>query len=147
MRCTVQYSKDSKISPVGFSNRNGFTLIEMICCLLIISCLMMPLVNAVNRISADFSQLIEPLLIINIRNKILHTSSECICRLKEGKIVYNEGQELNGFVFLSNLILEFTYYGQIKLGASAILEKNDKLYRLSVCPVTGTAELYQVDVK
>lgn len=147
MQCTAQYSRDSKASPVVFNNKSAFTFIEILICLLIVSCLLMTVVPVANKISLDFSYLVEPLLVSSIRNKILHISAECICRLKEGKIVYNKGQKLNGYVFLNELLLEFTYYGQIHKGASANLQKNDKLYQLSVRPVTGIVNLKAIVVK
>ena len=140
MPCTVPYSRVNKTSPV-VSKKRGTTFIELIFSLLIVTLLLMPVGFAVNRLIRTGEGVDESVFLTKIRTRIMRTSAESLNDLKESKIVYNKGDDLNGFEFNGELRLEFTHYGQIKMGRSVIIRKGQQQYRLTVRPITGVVSL------
>ena len=141
MPCTAPYSRASKISPVDFNRKSGTTFIELTFSLLIFTLVLIPVGFGIQMFTQSNQGLSESMFMTKIKTRIMHASSESLYNLKESKIVYNKGCNINGFVFQEELRLEFTHYGQIKGGDSVKLIKNKELYILSVRPITGFASL------
>ncbi len=140
MPCTAQYSRGSKISPVA-SNKKAATYIELIFSFLIFTVLLIPVAACIQFLNRPETNLKESVFLSKIRHQISRTSSESLNYLKESKIVYNKGDEVNGFVFDNELRLNFTVYGQIKQGKSVFLDSENERYRLTIRPITGFVNL------
>ena len=123
------------------SNKKGATYVEFIFSLLIFSLLLIPVGFSVQLLSEPETSLKESVFVSKIRNHISIAASESLNVLKETKIVYNKGKEVNGFIFNGKLELDFTIYGQLKKGKSVRLKKGKDLYRLTIRPITGYVSL------
>ncbi|MFP4461803.1 MAG: hypothetical protein ACOC34_06765 [Thermotogota bacterium] len=123
------------------SKKRGTTFIELIVTLLIFSLMIIPIGFGVGIFNQPIKEKTESLFLTSIRNQIMLASSESLHSLKETKIVYNKGDEINGFVFSGRLQLDFTVYGQLKQGKSVVIMKEKDRFRLSIRPITGVVTL------
>ena len=139
MPCTVPSSKASKVSVA--SKKPAATYIELIFCLLIVGLLLIPIGLGVKTFSQTFQQDDEAVLLTAIRTDINRVSAESLFFLKESEIVYNKGEQLEGFTFSGALKIKFTHYGQIKKGGAVLLRIGEDIYRLTIRPVTGVVSL------
>src|SRR6056297_2746420 len=139
MPCIVPYSKVSKVLVA--SKKPAATFIELIFCILIALLLLIPIGFGVKSFSQTFQQDEEALFLVAIRTKISQVSAESLYFLKESEIVYNKGEQLEGFTFSGALKIKFTHYGQIKKGGAVLLRIGEDIYRLTIRPVTGVVSL------
>jgi len=123
------------------SNKSGATYVELIFSFLIFSVLLIPVGMGVELLYSPKTESNESFFLTKIRNQISLASSESLNYFKETKIVYNKGDEVNGFIFKDKLKLEFTLYGQLKSGESVRLFKGTQKYRLYIRPITGFIRL------
>jgi len=123
------------------SKKPAATFIELIFCILIALLLLIPIGFGVKSFSHTFQQDEEALFLVAIRTKISQVSAESLYFLKESEIVYNKGEQLEGFTFSGALKIKFTHYGQIKKGGAVLLRIGEDIYRLTIRPVTGVVSL------
>jgi len=123
------------------SKKRGTTFIELCFSLVIVTLLLIPVSFAINSLIRSGEGIDEAVFLTKIRTQIIGASAKSLTDLKETKIVYNKGDEISGFEFKGELKLEFTHYGQIKMGRSVKIRKDQQQYRLTVRPITGVVSL------